>query len=253
MPAEYYHYHHSLFLEDIPFWIQQTEGCHPVLELGCGTGRVTLPLLDAGRKVIGLEADFSRLQFLKNRISSLPSDLWKHLRLIQADMREFCAPESMGAVILPCNTFSIFPACQRGMLLENITRSLRSQGRLVMSLPNPYHLEQVREELRGEGGEGEIVEEQAIRHPGSGDPILISSQLRLFAGGLIWCWYYDHLSADGGVMRFSFCTEQRIISPGDLQREIERKDLKVRLMQGDYQGATFEEDSPYLVVTAEKV
>jgi ubiquinone/menaquinone biosynthesis C-methylase UbiE len=48
MFPQLYHIHHNAHTEDLPFWLklaQQQGG--PVLELGCGTGRVLIPLIQA--------------------------------------------------------------------------------------------------------------------------------------------------------------------------------------------------------------
>jgi SAM-dependent methyltransferase len=79
-----YHAHHNLYADDLPFWLDlagKVDG--PVLELGCGTGRVLLPLAQAGRQVYGLDNDWEMLRFLANRLTP---DLRSLADLIQADM-----------------------------------------------------------------------------------------------------------------------------------------------------------------------
>ena len=58
MLARLYHAHHSRNLEDLPFWqeLARQQGS-PILELGCGSGRVLLPLARAGYNVVGLERE----------------------------------------------------------------------------------------------------------------------------------------------------------------------------------------------------
>ncbi|NIO00161.1 MAG: class I SAM-dependent methyltransferase, partial [Anaerolineae bacterium] len=56
--AEYYDHDHvgGPMTEDIPFYIgyaEETGG--PILELACGTGRVLIPIAEAGFKVHGLD------------------------------------------------------------------------------------------------------------------------------------------------------------------------------------------------------
>ncbi len=54
----FYHAQHQNYLEDLPFWLglAATQGS-PILELGCGSGRVLLPLALAGHRVLGIDND----------------------------------------------------------------------------------------------------------------------------------------------------------------------------------------------------
>ncbi len=67
--------HHETYLADIPFWHSVTRDKDSVLELGCGHGRVTLPLCEVGTTVFGLDLDFESLQYLSNQ--SKPGDKTK--------------------------------------------------------------------------------------------------------------------------------------------------------------------------------
>ena len=48
-----YHAHHNRHLEDLPFWLDlAAQTGDPLLELGCGTGRVLIPLAQAGYRTL---------------------------------------------------------------------------------------------------------------------------------------------------------------------------------------------------------
>lgn len=54
--GRYYDYQYKDFNEDIPFWIKQARKYgEPVLELACGTGRITIPIAKEGIKIVGLD------------------------------------------------------------------------------------------------------------------------------------------------------------------------------------------------------
>jgi 2-polyprenyl-3-methyl-5-hydroxy-6-metoxy-1,4-benzoquinol methylase len=56
------------FVQDIPFWIAQVRKYgDPVLELACGTGRITIPLAKEGFKVSGLDISESMLAEAKKK------------------------------------------------------------------------------------------------------------------------------------------------------------------------------------------
>ena len=44
------------FVEDVPFWLRQVEKYgEPVLELACGTGRITIPIAEKRFDITGLD------------------------------------------------------------------------------------------------------------------------------------------------------------------------------------------------------
>ena len=54
--------------EDLPFWLDQVEKYgEPVLELGCGTGRITLPLTEKGIAITGLDISEPMLSLARKK------------------------------------------------------------------------------------------------------------------------------------------------------------------------------------------
>ena len=67
MFPQLYHAHHNRSLEDLPFWLElAAQAGDPILELGCGTGRVLIPLAQAGYHTIGLDNDPSHAEVPAN-------------------------------------------------------------------------------------------------------------------------------------------------------------------------------------------
>ena len=106
LPTLLFHTHHQSYREDIPFWMEMAarQGS-PILELGCGTGRILIPIAQEGYQVYGLDKDFSMLKLLKKNplINTM-----RQLDVIQADAAAFHLAIQFALVILPCNTFSTF-------------------------------------------------------------------------------------------------------------------------------------------------
>lgn len=56
------------FVEDIPFYLHQIKKYgEPVLELACGTGRITIPIAKQGVKISGLDISKSMLSHAKRK------------------------------------------------------------------------------------------------------------------------------------------------------------------------------------------
>ena len=76
----------TLGRRDVPFWRSlalQSEG--PVLELGCGTGRISIPLARAGVPLVGIDRSEAMLSRARQRIRR--GHLTYHARLIRGDIR----------------------------------------------------------------------------------------------------------------------------------------------------------------------
>ena len=60
----------TLGRRDVPFWCRvASTGPGPVLELGCGTGRMTMPLARAGVEVVGVDRSAAMLGRARRRLS----------------------------------------------------------------------------------------------------------------------------------------------------------------------------------------
>src|ERR1700758_2954110 len=77
-------------LVDAPFYVELArKHAGPVLEIGCGTGRVLLPIARVGIEIHGVDNSPAMLDVLKTRIENEPSEVRRRVLLHQGDMREF--------------------------------------------------------------------------------------------------------------------------------------------------------------------
>jgi SAM-dependent methyltransferase len=238
-----YHIHHQQYTDDLPFWLRladQSPG--PILELGCGTGRVLLPLADAGHTVYGLDNDPEMLAFLGDR---LPANAAARVHLVEADLQNFELDTTFGLILLPCNTYSTLDAAARRRALKNICRHLRPDGIFAASLPNPALLAEI-ETL----GEPEV--EETFAHPDTGAPVQVSSAWTRTDEAMDLKWHYDHLQAGGEVERFT-ATAIHYIQPTDTHlAEFKSAGLPVVSCYGDFEGRPYRRNSAYLILSAQK-
>jgi len=241
MLARLYHTHHSRHMEDLPFWLdlaRQQGG--PILELGCGSGRVTLPVVEAGYKVVGLDHNPEMLDYLRERLSPPVGD---RLRLSQADMTAFDLGKRFPLILLPCNTYSAFGANQRRSLLDCVRRHLSLQGLFAASLPNPNLLRRL-----PRTSDPDV--EESFPHPLDGEPVQVSSGWERSAGRLTVTWHYDHLLPDGSVERLSMQASHDLAPAQAHLAEIEAAGLRLVDTFGDFDRSPFTPQSPLMIFIA---
>ncbi|MEY4582596.1 MAG: hypothetical protein RL701_7299 [Pseudomonadota bacterium] len=75
----------------------------PVLELGAGTGRITLELLRAGVQVTAVDLSESMLERARERVQRLPAADQARLKLVHGDLRELRLRQKFSLVLAPFN------------------------------------------------------------------------------------------------------------------------------------------------------
>ena len=91
------------FIEDIPFYLSQIKKFgEPVLELACGTGRITIPLAEKGINVSGLDISESMLSIARKKsIEKGISVDW-----VRADCRNFTSSKKFNLIFFPFNSIA---------------------------------------------------------------------------------------------------------------------------------------------------
>jgi SAM-dependent methyltransferase len=118
------------YAADLPLW-EELADRHggPVLELGCGTGRVSLHLARRGHEVIGLDRDQELLDTLEERAEGLT--LTSHC----ADARSFELAEQVGLILAPTHLVQLLPGwAEREECLRSIAAALRPGGLLAAAI-----------------------------------------------------------------------------------------------------------------------
>jgi SAM-dependent methyltransferase len=121
---------------DVAFWIDLCrEWGGPVLEIGCGTGRVTIPLACAGLDVVGIDLAEPMLEVARQRVEDEPMPARKRVRLMHGDMCDFRMDIAFACAIIPASTFAVLLTREdQESTLSGIHACLRQEGRLAFDV-----------------------------------------------------------------------------------------------------------------------
>jgi SAM-dependent methyltransferase len=243
--AQYYDLEHDAFTADVAMYqaiAQQTDG--PVLELGCGTGRLVQALVRAGKRAVGVDDDPAMLARAESRLraTGVPTRRW---RLVQVDVRQLVLRERFGLVLAPLDFLGYFADVGDQLAVLAVARAhLRRAGRLVLDVTHPpgAFLDQP---------EGLLVH-QWTRDTDDGGALTKWWVRELDAGTQIAALtaYYDLTDADGILRRVVQRLRLRYFFRFELALLLERAGLEVSGIYGGYGLEPFTANSPRLIVEA---
>lgn len=127
--------------DDISFFRSlAAESGGPVLELGCGTGRVSLPLAEAGFDVVGVDRSPAMLARASEKAAALAPEVQSRIRFVEGDMTTADVGGEYGLVFAAFRVFMsmLDPAAQL-LGLRSFARRLRPGGVLAIDIFDPRY------------------------------------------------------------------------------------------------------------------
>lgn len=120
---------------DVEFWKQEALATNgKVLELMCGTGRIGMPLIEAGVPYTGLDYCQNQITQFQNKLSSCD----RRARLVFGDARNFSLDESFDLLFVGFSSLSeVVDNRDKIKVLERIRAHLNPSGRFTFTLHNP--------------------------------------------------------------------------------------------------------------------
>ena len=110
----------------------------PVLEFGCGTGRITLPLARRGVEVTGMDASHSMLEVLRAKLAKEPAGVQRRTRVIEGDFRTHYVGDPFSLVVIPFRPMQhMYTTEDQLAALQNAGRHLADDGILAFDVFNP--------------------------------------------------------------------------------------------------------------------
>lgn len=233
------------FEDDIPHVLrlaEQTGG--PVLDLGSGTGRLTLPLLRAGHTVFALDSDERMQKLLAEKAENLDPEDRARLSAIGSDLLDFRTPEPARLAVCSTNTFLYLGSLEAQRRALSAIRSSLAEGGLLwldvfVPKPNPSAAEPYL---------------AARTDPDTGRLLLYGAQSRddHFTG-------QSHVNAFTIVFRGQMRPEMYVQSwtyawlhPNELRLLLESEGFVLERLMGDYEGEEADDTSVQMIAIARR-
>jgi ubiquinone/menaquinone biosynthesis C-methylase UbiE len=124
---------------DVDFFVEMAQRAGgATLELGCGTGRVLVPVAKAGLDIVGLDLSEAMLDVCREKLEAESEDVQAHAELQQADMTDFELKRQFMLAMIPFRPFQhLIEIEQQVACLERVFAHLHPGGQLILDLFNP--------------------------------------------------------------------------------------------------------------------
>jgi len=129
--ADLYRVLHRGVSGDVAFYRSVCEGAGRALELGCGDGRVTLPLARWGVEITGIDNHPGMLAAANAERAREPEAIQARLRYIEGDICDFDLGARFDRIIAPYTTLYALRPKDRAACLRCVGRHLAPGGRFV--------------------------------------------------------------------------------------------------------------------------
>lgn len=230
---------------DVAFYVEEAKAARgTVLELGCGTGRILLPIARAGCTIAGLDGSRQMLARCRQQLAAEPAAVQRRVTLHQHDMHDFDLAATYSLIIAPFRVVQHLTAVNEQLrFLAAVARHLAAQGRFIFDVFNPRF-----DVLTSAGGvEREDTPEQRLPDGRTLRRAYRVARVRwvdqVSEAELI---YY----VDG--KRYVQAFELRWFLPAELQHLLARAGFRVRAVYGDFARGPLVDGAPEQILVAER-
>lgn len=124
---------------DVPFFVAEAAASGgPVLEVGCGTGRILIPTARAGIDSTGFDLSQHMLAICREHLAEESQEVRDRVDLVEGDMRGFDLGRRFSLITLPFRPFQHLTTVEDQLAcLQTLYRHLEPDGRLILDLFNP--------------------------------------------------------------------------------------------------------------------
>jgi SAM-dependent methyltransferase len=236
---------------DVDFYVAEARAsAGPVLELGCGTGRVLLPTARAGVEITGLDASANMLERCNARLAAEPEEVRRRIGLVRGELANFELGREFALITIPFRPFQHLLTVEEQLgCLRAARRHLAKGARLIFDLfhVNPSSVyDPVWMKEKDEGPATALPDGRMVRRTTRIAAFHRAAQIN----DIEFCWYVTH--PDGRREESRWSTPLRYSYRFEVEHLLARAGLRVAALYGDYDRSPFRDDSPDMIFVAEK-
>ena len=242
---------------DVAFYVAEAarhgEGS-AVLELGCGTGRVLVPLARAGHVVTGIDSSENMLARCRANLAKEPQAVRERVSLHQADVRDFDVPKpkkrdggaGFALAIAPFRVFQHLLTVEDQLrCLATVRAHLAPRGRLVFDVFNPHFTKMTSDR----SAEAEDTAEVPV-----GDGRYVRRTARVprvhWVDQVSDVELIYYVRTGDNAERFVQSFQMRWYGAAELEHLLTRSKFRIENIYGDLSRGPLRDDSPEMVVVA---
>lgn len=246
--APYYDADMGSFDDDLPLYRELARRSNGlILDAMCGTGRVIVPLAEAGHHVVGLDIAPAMVEVVERKIVQPHRShrLAERLRVVLGDVRSFDLPDRFDLVLVPLNSFMHLETVGDQLAaLQAIRRHLLPRGQLVIDLFNPDPRELLADQ-------GVLVHERTFQtKDGHIVQKFVQRRAEIAEQRQTVEFVYDEIRADGTVARSVLPFVMRWLYRFELEHVLARAGFAIDGLYGDYDLEPYTSESPQLIAMA---
>ena len=220
----------------------------PIIDIGCGTGRVMIPLAQQGYEVHGIDYEDAMLDRARVRMQA-DTSLAEHMTLHHGDVLTYEMDQQFKLTLVPYNGLMHFHYQDIQLaVLKRLRQWTRDDGLLVLDLPNAGEVFATQET-------DAIMMERTFLEPETGHMVMqqSTSYLDRVQQLLRVNWIYDEVTAEQTVKRtvaplvlyYYFYSELRLL--------LQASGFAVDAVYGDVEYGPYEDGCERMVVFAKPV
>jgi len=235
--GQHYDLQNRDYVNDIPFYLRKArQYSEPVLELACGTGRITIPIAEQGIDITGLDISEPMISYAKKKAKEKNVTVgW-----VKADCRNFKLDRKFNLIFFPFNSIAHLHDLESiKSCFYCVKMHLKDEGRFIIDIFNP------RLDI--------LIRDSSMRYPvaeypdpnGKGTVVITENNLYDTSTQINRIKWYYKIGSEPEVMKE---LNMRIFYPQEIDVLLHYNGFKIEDKFGDYDETPFTSTSPKQVI-----